>query len=149
MPNFISTFGKFICKLNLFSMENENVNAEQRVVQEVSLPLYSSKGWIKFLGILMIIYGAFIAMTIIGIIVAWLPIWLGVLLHQTAKKIELAQSTGDVTAMVQSQNSLSTYFTIYGILALIGIIGAIIGIIIAVSTGLMYNIPELLQENYY
>jgi hypothetical protein len=35
------------------------------------------------------------------------------------------------------------------VLALIGIIGAIIAIVVVISTGLMYNIPELLQENYY
>lgn len=130
-------------------MENEELNMEQKVVRELSLPLFSSKGWIKFLGILMIIYGVFIAMTIVGIIIAWLPIWLGVLLNQTANRIEQAQITGDIAAMVRSQNSLSTYFTVYGVLALIGIIGMIIGIIVAISTGLMYNIPELLQENYY
>lgn len=130
-------------------MENEDRNIEQKVIREVSLPLFSSKGWIKFLGILMIIYGAFMALTIVGIIIAWLPIWLGVLLNQTANRIEQAQITGDIAAMVRSQNSLSTYFTVYGILALIGIIGAIIAIIVVVSTGVIYNLPELLQENYY
>jgi hypothetical protein len=130
-------------------MENEDMNIRQNVVREVSIPLFSSKGWIKFLGILMIIYGVFMAFTIIGIVIAWLPIWLGVLLNQTANRIEQAQITGDITAMVRSQNSLSTYFTVYGVLALIGIIGAIIAVIVVVSTGLMYNIPELIQENYY
>lgn len=130
-------------------MENEELNMEQKVVREVSLPLFSSKGWIKFLGILMIIYGVFVAMTLVGIIIAWLPIWLGVLLNQTANRIEQAQISGDVAAMVKSQNSLNTYFTVYGVLALIGIIGAVIAIIVMISTGLLYNIPELLQENYY
>ena len=76
-------------------MENENLNIEQKVVREVSLPLFSSKGWIKFLGILMIIYGVIAAMTIVGIIFAWLPIWLGVLLNQTANRIEQAHLAGD------------------------------------------------------
>jgi len=130
-------------------MENEDVHMEQKVVREVSLPLFSSKGWIKFLGILMIIYGVFIAMTIVGIIIAWLPIWLGVLLNQTANRIEQAQASGDIMAMVRSQNSLSTYFTVYGVLALIGIIGAIIGIIVVIATGVIFQLPELMQENYY
>ena len=130
-------------------MENDNVNIEQKVVREVSLPLFSSKGWIKFLGILMIIYGVIAAMTIVGIIFAWLPIWLGVLLNQTANRIEQAHYSGDSVAMIKAQNSLSTYFTIYGVLALLGIVAAIIGIIVLVSTGLLYNIPDLMQENYY
>jgi len=130
-------------------MENEDVHMEQKVVREVSLPLFSSKGWIKFLGILMIIYGVFIAMTIVGIIIAWLPIWLGVLLNQTANRIEQAQASGDILAMVRSQNSLSTYFTVYGVLALIGIIGSIIALVVVIATGVIFQLPELMQENYY
>ncbi len=130
-------------------MENENLNIEQKVVREVSLPLFSSKGWIKFLGILMIIYGVIAAMTIVGIIFAWLPIWLGVLLNQTANRIEQAHLAGDSVAMIRAQNSLSTYFTIYGVLALIGIVLGVIFIAVAISTGFLYNLPELLQENYY
>lgn len=130
-------------------MENDIVSIEQKVVREVSLPLFSSKGWIKFLGILMIIYGVIAAMTIVGIIFAWLPIWLGVLLNQTANRIEQAHYSGDSVAMIKAQNSLSTYFTIYGVIALLGIVAAIIGIIVLVSTGLLYNIPDLMQENYY
>ena len=130
-------------------MENENLNIEQKVVREVSLPLFSSKGWIKFLGILTIIYGVIAAMTIVGIIFAWLPIWLGVLLNQTANRIEQAHLSGDSVAMIRAQNSLSTYFTIYGVLALIGIILGIIFIVVAISTGFLYNFSELLQDNYY
>ena len=130
-------------------MENDNLNIEQKVVREVSLPLFSSKGWIKFLGILMIIYGVIAAMTIVGIIFAWLPIWLGVLLNQTANRIEQAHLAGDSVAMIRAQNSLSTYFTIYGVLALIGIVLGVIFIAVAISTGFLYNLPELLQENYY
>lgn len=130
-------------------MENENLNSVQNLVREVSLPLFSSKGWIKFLGILMILYGAFLVLTIVGVIIAWLPIWLGILLNQTANRIEQAQISGDIASMVKSQNSLSTFFTVYGVLALIGIIGAVIGIIVIVSTGLLFNIPEFIQENYY
>ena len=130
-------------------MENDNLNIEQKVVREVSLPLFSSKGWIKFLGILTIIYGVIAAMTIVGIIFAWLPIWLGVLLNQTANRIEQAHLSGDSVAMIRAQNSLSTYFTIYGVLALIGIILGIIFIVVAISTGFLYNFSELLQDNYY
>ena len=130
-------------------MENDNLNIEQKLVREVSLPLFSSKGWIKFLGILTIIYGVIAAMTIVGIIFAWLPIWLGVLLNQTANRIEQAHLSGDSVAMIRAQNSLSTYFTIYGVLALIGIILGVIFIVVAITTGFLYNLPELLQENYY
>jgi hypothetical protein len=51
-------------------------------VRELSVPLFQAKGWLKFLGILSIIGGVFQALTIVGIIYAWIPIWSGVLLHQ-------------------------------------------------------------------
>ena len=60
---------------------------EQQVVREVSAPLFAAKVWMKFLGVLMIIYGVLIAFTIVGIIICWLPIWIGVLLFQSASAV--------------------------------------------------------------
>ena len=37
-------------------------------------------GWLKFLGIILIIAGGLYALTLVGIIIAWLPIWLGILI---------------------------------------------------------------------
>jgi hypothetical protein len=129
-------------------MENENLNVEDRVVKEISYPIFSSKGWIKLLGILMLIYGVVAALSIIGIIVAWLPIWLGILLIQVSSKTELAQLTGSKEALIKAQNSLSTFFTVYGVLALIGIIGWAIFLIVFFATGLFYKIPEMIPEYY-
>ncbi len=133
-------------------MEDEIINNEENVVREVSLPLYGSKGWIKFLGVLMIIYGALVALSIVGILIAWLPIWLGVLLNQTANRIEQAHVAGDKVALIRAQNSLSTYFTIYGVLALIGIAMIALFFIIMLSTGMFSHLNELqdmMKEGYY
>lgn len=129
-------------------METENYNHEEKLVKEVSFPLFASKGWIKFLGILMIIYGAFIALSLVGILIAWLPIWLGVLLNKTANKIGMAQYTGNKEGMLEAQKSLATYFTIYGVVALIGIVFAILFVVIAISTGFLANLKEIGTEYY-
>ena len=129
-------------------MENETLIVEERVVKEISYPIFSSKGWIKFLGIIMLIYGVLAALSIVGIIIAWLPIWLGVLLLQVSSKTEMAQLTGNKEALIKAQNSLSTYFTIYGVLAAVGIIGWIIVMIVLFATGLFYNLPEMIPEYY-
>lgn len=129
-------------------MENENQNIESSIIREVSLPLFSSKGWIKFIGILMIIYGVLTALTIVGILIAWLPIWLGVLLLRVASRIEQARVTGDKELMIKAQNHLSTYFTIYGVLALIGIILAVVFIIVGLSTGFFMHMQDF-GMNYY
>ncbi len=89
------------------------------IVQELSAPLASGRGWIKFLAILTIIGGALQALTIVGIIFAWLPIWLGVLLFQSASGMEQASINGDATTFVTAQNKLRLYFMIQAILIIV------------------------------
>ncbi len=92
------------------------------LVRDLSMPLAAGKGWMKFLGIMYIIQGVFTALSIVGIIIAWLPIWLGVLLNQSAGAIERAQVSGDEAAMRVCMDKLRTFFAIQGVLMLIGII---------------------------
>ena len=129
-------------------METGNYNNDEKLVKELSAPLFASKGWIKFLGILTIVYGALTALSIIGILIAWLPIWLGILLNKTANKIGLAQYSGNKEDLLEAQKSLATYFTIYGVVALIGIVFAILFVVIAVSTGFLANLQELGADYY-
>lgn len=100
------------------------------LARDISFPLYNAKFWLKLVGILSIVYGALLAITIIGIIVAWLPIWLGILMFQTGKSIEAAFNNNDKAALMKAMNDLKTYFTIQGILALIGIIGLIVYVLV-------------------
>ena len=132
-------------------MENEieNRNAELNLVTEVTFPLFNSKGWIRFLGVLMIIYGVILALTLMGIVIAWLPIWLGILLIQTANRIEQAHVTGDKIMLIKAQSSLATYFTIYGVLALIGLIIFVVMIIVGLSTGFFMHMQDFGMESYY
>jgi hypothetical protein len=91
-------------------------------IQDLSQPLASGKGWMKFVGIVFIIQGALTAITLVGIIIAWLPIWIGVLVMQSAGAIERAQLSGDAVALKEALAKLRTYFVIQGVLILVGII---------------------------
>ena len=86
-----------------------------QIVRELAAPLASGRGWMKFLGILSIVSGALGALSIVGIIWAWLPIWLGVLLFQAASGVEQAAISGDSTSFVIAQNRLKLYFVINGV----------------------------------
>lgn len=110
---------------------------EEGIIRELSLPLSQSKGWMKLLGVLSIIYGILTAISIIGLVVAWLPIWMGVLLFQAASAIDEAQMGGDKEAMVRSMAKLKTYFTIMGVLTIIGIIFMIIGFVTGMTGAMM------------
>ncbi|MFH1688689.1 MAG: DUF5362 domain-containing protein [Candidatus Eisenbacteria bacterium] len=116
---------------------------EQQLIREISAPLFAAKGWMKFLGVLMIIYGVLIALSIVGIVICWLPIWIGVLLFQTAGTVEAAQASGSKMELYGALSKLKTYFTIYGVLALIGII---VSIIVIFTVGLASLIPFM--NNY-
>lgn len=107
--------------------------AENPLIKSLSLPLYQSRGWMKLLGVMMILYGAIVALSIVGIIVAWLPIWLGILLFQTASAAEEAQINDNADELLSALKKLKTYFTIMGILTLIGLIFGLLGFFLGIG----------------
>jgi len=111
----------------------EDVEMEdETIIKELSLPIYQSRGWMKLIGVMSIIGGILAAFTIVGIIICWLPIWLGILLFKAGSAAEGAQLSGDKTKLLESLTRLKTYFVINGVLALIGVI---IGAVSAIMTG--------------
>jgi hypothetical protein len=107
-------------------------------VANVMRPLSDAAGWMKFLGTLSIIYGVLIALTIIGLVIAWLPIWLGVLLRRASDESVVAHRTGGEANAITATTSLQTIFKIYGIVAVIGLVyvGVVLVIaIIAIAAG--------------
>ena len=103
------------------------------LIQQISYPLYESRGWMKLVGVINIIIGVINALTIIGIIIAWLPIWQGILLFPSATAIEQAHETANEYELHRSLSKIKTYFIIMGVLTLLGIIF----FIIAFAFGLM------------
>ncbi|WP_298635653.1 DUF5362 family protein [uncultured Umboniibacter sp.] len=91
-------------------------------LQALSSPLYSARGWLKFIGVMFIINGVLTALSVVGIIFAWVPIWLGILLFQIAGASEQAYLTQSEGEFLKSQTKLKTYFTITGVLMLIGLV---------------------------
>ncbi|MCF8241401.1 MAG: DUF5362 domain-containing protein [Melioribacteraceae bacterium] len=83
-------------------------------------------GWLKFLGVMNILSGVATALTIVGIIVAWVPIWLGVLLFQAGSQIKDAQHSGNHHHLVAMMEKLKLYFIIQGVLILLGLIFVLI-----------------------
>jgi hypothetical protein len=98
------------------------VQTDQHTVQELSSPIYQARGWLKFLGVLSIISGVGAALSIAGIIFAWLPIWMGILMFQAGSSIDSAGQFGDRFAFLRSLGSLKTYFVLQGVLTLLGIL---------------------------
>ncbi len=110
---------------------------ENNLIKELSLPIYSAKGWMKFLGVMYIISGVLMALTIVGILVAWIPIWIGVLLFQSASAVERASMMSDQMALSESLNKIKTYFVINGVLMLIAMAFYVIMFFILGAAGIM------------
>lgn len=122
-------------------MNFENQVGSEKI-QSLALPLFESKGWIRLLGVLAIVYGVLVALTLVGIIIAWLPIWMGVLLYRASTSVEQAFREGDEAALVECFVKLKTFFTIQGVLALIGLVVA--GIVIVFSFMGLSELAEVL-----
>ncbi len=102
-------------------------------VRRIIGPLAKAKGWMKLIAVLSIVYGVLVAITIIGLVVAWLPIWVGVLLWQTAEKSELAAESGNEMDAIEATSKLKTLFTVYGVLTLIGIVLTVIYAVVIIG----------------
>ncbi|MGI9610326.1 MAG: DUF5362 family protein, partial [Acidimicrobiia bacterium] len=85
----------------------------------VMRPLSESAGWMKLIGTLAIVYGVILAITIIGLLIAWLPIWMGVLLNRAAREAQEAAANGDEASAVTATSSLKTIFQVQGIIILV------------------------------
>ncbi|MEN3044911.1 MAG: DUF5362 family protein [Candidatus Hydrothermales bacterium] len=99
------------------------------------MDLYESaskgSGWIKFFGIVNMIAGIIQALTIIGIIVAWIPILIGVVAFQAASAADRASLTKKEEDLLQFHNKIKFLFQLIGIFIIVSIVIALIILIIA------------------
>ncbi len=130
----------------------EDSTSEEKLIAEISYPLFHSRSWVKLIGVLGIIYGVFMAISIVGIIFAWLPIWIGVLLYQTGNNISAAYNLGDKISLIKAQKNLAVYFTIYGVIVLVSLIFGLVIVLFVIYYGLPSNVEEIqeyIQNDFY
>ncbi len=104
-------------------------DSQSQAVLQLKRSAGTMSAWLKFLGIVSIISGAVVAITIVGIIIAWLPIWLGVLLFQAGDRAYQSQYSENLKEIVQMVDKLRMYFIIYGVLTILGITFTVLTII--------------------
>ncbi len=124
----------------------ENNSQDEMIIRETVQPLQNAAGWMKFLGIVLIVYGVLIALSIVGVLIAWLPIWLGVLLVKSSNNARSAYLQGDKYALIASLRNVGSYFTIYGVLTLIGLIFSVVAIVILFATGVFFEQFDTIME---
>lgn len=124
-------------------MESTTISStsiDSTTAEQIRSYVKETHGWMKFVGIVSIVVGALYALTLVGIIVAWMPIWLGVLLTQTGTKGREYVEKATAADLADYHAKLKSFFTITGILTIVMlalmVIGIIIGIIAAIAGGL-------------
>ena len=89
---------------------------------EAIRPLAESAWWLKLVGWSFIILGAIQCLTIVGIVIAWLPIWMGFLLKNAGERVSYGQQARNWQSIFDGCKDLKTYFTIMGVLMLINVV---------------------------
>ncbi|MBL8892688.1 MAG: DUF5362 domain-containing protein [Planctomycetaceae bacterium] len=102
-------------------------------------PLHAVAPWLAFLGWVCIIAGVIYCLTIIGLIIGWLPIWMGILLKGASERLKLGFQSGNEAELYAASKNLGTYFIILGILTLIAMIINLlyIGVVVMAVVGVL------------
>jgi hypothetical protein len=100
-------------------------------------PAFESKGWLRFLGVVAIASGALAALTIVGILFAWLYVWVGVLLWQAGERAGQAWLQRDPAVFEQFMRKLKTLITIAGVATVLSLAVGLLAFLTALSLGWM------------
>ncbi len=98
-------------------------------IRQFAAILAENAGWAKLLGVVFMIAGIIYCLTIIGAVVGWVPIWLGLILMRVARLAKDAEASGSPHSFTECLESIGRYFKIMGILTLIGIVINVIAMV--------------------
>lgn len=102
-----------------------------------------SRVWVSLVAWPMIIAGALYCLTIVGAIVGWLPLWIGLSLRKSAKAASQLEATGETVALHEYLRGLKTYMTVMGAITLLSILAAAVMVIMALAGGLSLATMDL------
>jgi hypothetical protein len=108
-------------------------------------PVAESTGWLKFLSVAVIALGVLTALTIVGLVIAWLYIWVGVLLWQASERATRAQLTRDPAQLEEYLRKLRTLIVIAGVALIVNLAAAVLFLSLALALGwmatLLHSLP--------
>ena len=122
-----------------------SASAQMSVVHYLDKPLYRAKGWMQLMGIVFILNGVFMALSLVGIVLCWLPIWLGLTLMSAAKNVRVAAELDNQEYLYLALDKIGLFFKIHGILIVIGLVVAAL-VAGAMALGLLGSVAMLSQS---
>jgi hypothetical protein len=106
-------------------------------IRGAAAPLAAAGPYIRIMGALHVLAGALYAITILGLLVAWLPLWMGVLLFQAASHAEIAARSGSDSDLTAANQKLKLFFMIIGICTLGSFLLGVMGLALVILGGLL------------
>ncbi len=94
----------------------------RELVKDLASYISAKRFWMKFFGIILIISGVVSALTLVGLVFAWLPVWSGVLLLKAANAATMAEATGTVEPLEDALYRIGNFFKINGIFVMVMIV---------------------------
>ena len=104
---------------------------------EIIQPLNDNRIWVKVVGVFSIVYGVLTCLSIVGLIIGWLPIWLGLALVQVSSNLEKYETSNDIVAAIIGFEKLAMYFKILGIIIVIFVGTLVVSLVLAIVFGFL------------
>lgn len=98
----------------------------------VSSNLKTMASWMKFMAVVMFVFGGLYALSLVGLIVAWFPILVGYWLYRGANKVNIFVNN-DQEALDDAVKMLKYYFMANGIAMIISVVLGILYVIIMIG----------------
>lgn len=122
----------------------------QRITQlwpTMEAELLNLSGWVKFLGVAHIIVGVVQALSVVGLVIAWLPIWLGVLLFQAGNRAAQVSVSHRPEDLLVTIRKLRLFFVIQGIVLLVAL--GVFVLVLLMAGGALFHLLQQLPDTYY
>lgn len=95
---------------------DEGLTPDSALLRQLHAIAAHMSAWLKLLGFLSMVCGALAVLTLVGILFAWIPFWLGILLFQAGSRAARAQEPREMAIMLEK---LRSYFALLGTVAII------------------------------
>jgi len=86
--------------------------------------------WLKFFGVFNMIMGGLYCLSIVGILIGWMPVLIGYVLYKGGDSMERFASSNDTMALEESIASMRLFWMISGIMTIVSVVVGILSTIV-------------------
>lgn len=131
----------------------EEQQYDYNAISKICKPMAKVSQWMNLIALVLILIGILLIFTIYGIVICWIPIWMGVVLAQSTSIFKVASFQNNKDTAIAAMKKLSTFFTISGIVFLVGLVFSISTFIMilvgAVSAGGIFRVLKSMMFSLF